>query len=371
MASRDVIGPALPPGFVRSSSPDDGSQVAGPALPPDYRSNLKRRDCDQDYSSPHVPREAGSDSEDDRDASQNPRKQRRLQDDDDDGFFGPALPPGFKKQDDSPERFSAVCSASASMLILEAGPDLTLAWRKTKGRSDIFVGAGGRQCSGLSPGYISHEPESGLIGSGNKLSWSAFPQDFLQGLSENISRFRGGPSARGQPARVGFKKPSEEDEENRSSTRSSVLSLSSSQASDSSEDEESVIGPVPAKGPAESSVAADFECRAQKMKEKLLGHDNNESKQVKRESWMTELPPELKGFGLGSRTFKRRADDKSGDRSVWTDTPADRERKAKEMHDGKKSAKKGDGAAVVSERDKKLAEQVSSHNVGIAPLILS
>lgn len=44
---------------------------------------------------------------------------------------------------------------------------------------------------------------------------------------------------------------------------------------------------------------------------------------------MTELPPEMKDFGLGPRTFKRRADDKSGDRSVWTDTPADRERKAK------------------------------------------
>lgn len=44
---------------------------------------------------------------------------------------------------------------------------------------------------------------------------------------------------------------------------------------------------------------------------------------------MTELPPELKNFGLGPRTFKRRADDKSGDRSVWTDMPADRERKAK------------------------------------------
>lgn len=55
----------------------------------------------------------------------------------------------------------------------------------------------------------------------------------------------------------------------------------------------------------------------------------DEPKQVTRESWMTELPPELKSFGFGPRTFKRRADDKSGDRSVWTDTPADRERKAK------------------------------------------
>jgi hypothetical protein len=32
------------------------------------------------------------------------RKQRKSQDDDDDGFFGPALPPGFKKPDDSPPR---------------------------------------------------------------------------------------------------------------------------------------------------------------------------------------------------------------------------------------------------------------------------
>lgn len=32
------------------------------------------------------------------------RNQDRDDDDDDDGFFGPALPPGFKKQDDSPPR---------------------------------------------------------------------------------------------------------------------------------------------------------------------------------------------------------------------------------------------------------------------------
>ncbi|XP_077200141.1 GPALPP motifs-containing protein 1 isoform X2 [Paroedura picta] len=263
MASRDVIGPALPPGFTRASSPDDARQ--GPALPPDY----KRQDYDQDGPSPHVPREADTDSEDDRDASQTPRKQRRLQD----RFFGPALPPGFKKQDDSPER--------------------------------------------------------PVIG-------PALPP--------------------------GFKKLSEDDEENRISPRSSVLSPSPSQASNSSEEEGGIIGPVPTKGPAGSSVAADFDCRARRMKEKLLGHNSDESKEVKRESWMTELPPELKGFGLGSRTFKRRADDKSGDRSIWTDTPADRERKAKEMQEGKKSTTKGEGAMMVSEQDRKLAEQVSSYN---------
>lgn len=40
--------------------------------------------------------------------------------------------------------------------------------------------------------------------------------------------------------------------------------------SSSSEDED-MIGPMPSKGPAEDSVATDFERRAQRMKEKLTG----------------------------------------------------------------------------------------------------
>nr|XP_032637646.1 GPALPP motifs-containing protein 1 isoform X3 [Chelonoidis abingdonii] len=118
---------------------------------------------------------------------------------------------------------------------------------------------------------------------------------------------------------------------------------------------------MPAKGPIESSVTRDFERRAQRMKEKLTSDDDG-SKQVSRESWMTELPPELKGFGLGPRTFKRRTDEKSGDKSIWTDTPADRERKAQEMQEAKKSASKGDEEIVLSARDKRLAEQLSSYN---------
>lgn len=43
---------------------------------------------------------------------------------------------------------------------------------------------------------------------------------------------------------------------------------SSSEAEDVDED---VIGPMPAKGPVQDSVAADFERRAQRMKEKLTG----------------------------------------------------------------------------------------------------
>lgn len=44
---------------------------------------------------------------------------------------------------------------------------------------------------------------------------------------------------------------------------------------------------------------------------------------------MTELPPELQHIGLGARTFKKRSGPENKDRSIWTDTPADRERKTR------------------------------------------
>ena len=42
---------------------------------------------------------------------------------------------------------------------------------------------------------------------------------------------------------------------------------------DSSE-EEDIVGPMPAKGPVNSSVSTEFEKRAQRMKEKLTKGDN-------------------------------------------------------------------------------------------------
>jgi hypothetical protein len=46
---------------------------------------------------------------------------------------------------------------------------------------------------------------------------------------------------------------------------------------------------------------------------------------MRRENWMLELPPEQAAdFGLGPRQFRIRTKPESGDRSVWTDTPADR-----------------------------------------------
>lgn len=49
-----------------------------------------------------------------------------------------------------------------------------------------------------------------------------------------------------------------------------------------------------------------------------------------RESWMLELPedkPLFQGLGLQARQFAKRAKTDRGDTSVWTDTPADKERK--------------------------------------------
>lgn len=58
---------------------------------------------------------------------------------------------------------------------------------------------------------------------------------------------------------------------------------------------------------------------------------------------MTELPPELQHIGLGARTFKKRSGPENKDQSIWTDTPADRERKAKVVFNNNKR-----GRGVVS-----------------------
>uniref|UniRef100_A0A2K5HYA8 GPALPP motifs-containing protein 1 n=1 Tax=Colobus angolensis palliatus TaxID=336983 RepID=A0A2K5HYA8_COLAP len=236
--ARDLIGPALPPGFkARGTAEDeerDPSPVAGPALPPNYKSSSSdSSDSDEDSSSLY---EEGNQESEEDDTGPTARKQRKNpdknDDDDDDGFFGPALPPGFKKQDDSPPR--------------------------------PIIGPA------LPPGFIKSTQKS--------------------------------DKGRDDPGQ---------------------------QETDSSEDED-IIGPMPAKGPVNYNVTTEFEKRAERMKEKLTKGEDDSSKPIVRESWMTELPPEMKDFGLGPRTFKRRADDTSGDRSIWTDTPADRERKAKE-----------------------------------------
>ncbi|CAG2062526.1 unnamed protein product, partial [Timema podura] len=101
----------------------------------------------------------------------------------------------------------------------------------------------------------------------------------------------------------------------------------STTVTDSEDSDAEVVGPLP---PTETGLADDsyiqreLERRAQKMKRKLAGEDDNDGA-LKRESWMLELPPDrATEFGLGPRQFRKKEKLDPGDKSVWTDTPADR-----------------------------------------------
>lgn len=125
----------------------------------------------------------------------------------------------------------------------------------------------------------------------------------------------------------------------------------------SDEAEEPIIGPLP---PTKSqvhtkSIAEDFEERARKMKDRLTG--NEQPKKLEREEWMTELPPLLQGFGGGPRKF-RTHERIIGDRSVWTDTPADK-------------AKKRQGTSPKTDEDRIVEEARSKRDTEIMEILSS
>lgn len=270
MSSDRPIGPALPP-----AGDEESENVSGPALPPGY--NRGRPSSSSEESEPEL-------------VVKRPRRCRRAVPGkvqrtkaEEDGFFGPALPPGFKKQQSSPERLPVL------------GPALPPGFRRA-----------------------AHEDEDGGGGGGD-------------GDGEDGEGFPGPALPPGY------------------------------RAESSSSEEEDVIGPMPPKGPVEGSVAQDFERRAQKMKEKLTGVDTPEV--VTRETWMTELPPELQHIGLGARTFKKRSGPENKDRSIWTDTPADRERKTREHLEAKeKGEAEKDDAPQLSQKEMEMADKVSKYN---------
>ncbi|XP_039995522.1 GPALPP motifs-containing protein 1 [Xiphias gladius] len=279
MSSDKIIGPALPPMFRNESEEDSDSEkgFAGPALPPGYKRGEPSSSSDEGEREASVKRAKTGHTTGDRPAEV--EKTKIQEEDDDDGFFGPALPPGFKKQQSSPERPPVL------------GPALPPGFRRA-----------------ASNNYDNNDGEDE----------EGFPGPALP------------PGYQAEP--------------------------SSSEGED-----EDVIGPMPAKGPIKDSVAQDFERRAQRMKEMLTGHDTPEV--LTRETWMTELPPELQHIGLGARTFKKRSGPEKADRSIWTDTPADRERKTRERLEGKKKGEaEKDSVPQVPHTDLQMAEKVSKYN---------
>ncbi|XP_022624032.1 GPALPP motifs-containing protein 1 [Seriola dumerili] len=278
MSSDKPVGPALPPMFRKESDEDSDNEegFAGPALPPGYKRGEPSSSSDESEQEVSVKRAKTKHTPGDRPAEV---EKSRKQEEEDDGFFGPALPPGFKKQQSSPERPPVL------------GPALPPGFRRAA--------------------YDNDDNNDGEDGEG-------FPGPALP------------PGYQPEP--------------------------SSSEGED-----EDTIGPMPAKGPIKDSVAQDFERRARKMKEKLTG--DNTPEELTRETWMTELPPELQHIGLGARTFKKRSGPENKDRSIWTDTPADRERKARERLEGKKRGEsEKDSVPHVSHKDLEMAEKVSKYN---------
>lgn len=270
----------LPTSRLRNNGDEDSDSedgLVGPALPPGYKRGEPSSDS-EDSEREVVVFKRSKTTHAQRDVKETANSKDDDDDDDDgDGFFGPALPPGFKKQQSSPERPPVL------------GPALPPGFRRAAdddddGGDDSFPGPA------LPPGYKAE-----------------------------------------------------------------------TSSSDGEEEDEEVIGPMPAKEFVQDSVALDFERRAQKMKDKLTGDDGPEV--LERETWMTELPPELQHIGLGARTFKKRSGPKNKDRSIWTDTPADRERKIRERLEGKKEPEtEKDDTPQMSQKELQLAAKVSKYN---------
>ena len=90
---------------------------------------------------------------------------------------------------------------------------------------------------------------------------------------------------------------------------------------------------------------------------------------MERESWMTELPERYrKNFGVGARTFKSKTGNPvDEDQSGWTETPADRQRKALERAQKKPQPRATGARTSAAEeqllRQRQVDQAVDAHNV--------
>ena len=131
-----------------------------------------------------------------------------------------------------------------------------------------------------------------------------------------------------------------------------------------SDDGGDVIGPMPPKSgssgaASSSSIAADFERRSAKMRDRIEGKDEDKG-EPKREQWMIELPPEkAKNFGLGPRTFSKSKAEPTKKRNEWTDTPEMKAKRARgELVEEDEGA--GGGGSGNPEQDKDVLDYLAS-----------
>ncbi|XP_060891678.1 GPALPP motifs-containing protein 1 [Labrus mixtus] len=267
------------------------------------------------------------------------RKEESDEDSDsEDGFSGPALPPGYKRggpsssSDDSEQEVSFKRAKTKHTAAEEV--EKTNSQEEEDDDDDGFFGPA------LPPGFKKQQssPERPPV------LGPALPPGFRRAAYENDDDDDDDNSEDGE----GFPGP--------------ALPPGYRAESSSSEGEDDVIGPMPSKGDIQDSVALDFERRAKRMKDKLTGEETPEV--LARETWMTELPPELQHIGLGARTFKKKSGPENKDRSIWTDTPEDRERKIRERLERKQKGEEEVDEKVpkLSRKDLEMADKVSKYN---------
>ncbi|GAA6091380.1 GPALPP motifs-containing protein 1 [Tachysurus ichikawai] len=282
-----------------------------------------------------------------------------------DNIIGPALPPGLRagKDDESDEDDTII------------GPALPPLYKRTESSSSssdqeqvVFKRAKYSGYKGEAAGRCDDDDDDGGDDDDDDEDDDGF---FGPALPPGYQTQGSSPErlpVLGPVLPPGFKrKQHDEDEDEEESEERGILgpALPPGYKADSSSSEGEdgdVIGPMPSKGEVQSSVALDFERRAKRMKDRLLGRDD-EPEKPQRESWMMELPPELQHVGLEARTFKKKSGPENKDRSIWTDTPADRERKARERQEAKERGEtsKDDGPRL-SKKDLEMAEKVSKYN---------
>jgi len=147
-----------------------------------------------------------------------------------------------------------------------------------------------------------------------------------------------------------------------------MSSFFSGKGEEEDDEEDAGFGPMPSEHeiPASVAAAAEIEGRAGRMKNRLLGNNDEDNlTEAKRESWMLDLPPELTpNFGVTARTFRTKAPPKDVDRSGWTETPADREKRLQDELLGISSHKKVESLPdrVQVAKDSLYAEQVAEYN---------
>nr|XP_040225508.2 GPALPP motifs-containing protein 1 [Anopheles coluzzii] len=175
----------------------------------------------------------------------------------------------------------------------------------------------------------------------------------------------------------GYNCPKASDNEHVSSeSELSPFSEPEEEEEEDAEEIEDTIGPLP--GTSGSRANVELEQRALELKIRQMeeaaafANGSGSSTMPKaREDWMLELPDirKISDMGLGARQFRTREKLEIGDRTVWTDTPADRERK-KKASGSERSSKQVDAEtererererSLIAKRDKEQEKMVKQH----------